>query len=83
MKVTVRMSGLLAGYLSGSDRRDGVAVQLLDGTTVGGLMARIGLPDDEKYLVIVNDSAVPKERRASEVLRDGDRVAIVPPLKGG
>lgn len=81
MNVTVKMSGLIAKLVPGS--ADGVEVNLLDGSTLGSLMTRLGLPGNENYLVIVNDSTVPKDRRAEHQLSDGDRIAIVPPLKGG
>ncbi len=81
MKVTVKMSGLIARQVPGS--ADGVEVQLLDGATISALMTRLGLPGNESYLVIVNDSTVAKERRTTYKLSDGDRVSIVPPLRGG
>jgi len=83
MKVMVKASGLMAGYLPDSDRDDGVELQLPDGTTVGGLTDRIGLPGDKTCLVVVNDVAVPLKRRTGHVLHDGDSISIVPPLKGG
>ncbi|MCK5273298.1 MAG: MoaD/ThiS family protein [Alphaproteobacteria bacterium] len=81
MKVTVKMSGMIARIVPGS--ADGIEVKLLDGATVSSLMTRLGLPGNETYLVIVNDSTVAKDRRGTHKLSDGDRIAIVPPLKGG
>ena len=81
MKVTVKMSGLIAKFVPGS--AEGVEVSLLDGATVSSMMTRLGLPGNETYLVIVNDSTVPKDKRATHKLAEGDRIAIVPPLKGG
>jgi thiamine biosynthesis protein ThiS len=81
MKVTVKMSGMIAKIVPGS--ADGIEVKLLDGASVSSLMTRLGLPGNETYLVIVNDSTVPKDHRATHRLSDGDRIAIVPPLKGG
>jgi thiamine biosynthesis protein ThiS len=81
MNVTVKMSGMIAKMVPGS--AEGIQVKLLDGATVSSLMTRLGLPGNETYLVIVNDSTVPKDRRGTLKLSDGDRIAIVPPLKGG
>ena len=81
MKVTVKMSGLIAKFVPGS--ADGVELSLIEGATVNSLMTRLGLPGDDTYLVIVNDSTVPKDKRSNYKLSDGDRIAIVPPLKGG
>jgi len=81
LKVTVKMSGLMAKLVPGS--ASGAEVDLLDGSTVSSLMTRLGLPVNETYLVIVNDSTVPRDKRTTFKLSDGDRIAIVPPLKGG
>jgi len=81
MEVTLKMSGLAARYVPGSAQ--GTKITLLEGTKISGLMARLGLPGDETYLVIVNDSTVARDRHGTFVLSDGDRVSIVPPLKGG
>lgn len=81
MNVTVKMSGMIAKMVPGS--AEGIPVRLLDGATVGSLMTRLGLPGNETYLIIVNDSTVSKDRRGTHKLSDGDRIAIVPPLKGG
>ena len=81
MKVTVKMSGMIAKIVPGS--AEGIEVKLLEGATLSSLMTQLGLPGNETYLVIVNDSTVPKDRRATHKLSEGDRIAIVPPLKGG
>jgi thiamine biosynthesis protein ThiS len=81
MNVTVKTSGMIAKFVPGS--AEGVEVKLPDGSTISSLMTRLGLPGNETYLIIVNDSTVPRDRRATYKLSDGDRIAIVPPLKGG
>lgn len=81
MIVTVKMSGLIAKLVPGS--ASGVEIDLADGSTVSSLMAKLGLPSSETYLVIANDTTVPKDKRSDHKLSNGDRVAIVPPLKGG
>ncbi|MDH5410721.1 MAG: MoaD/ThiS family protein [Alphaproteobacteria bacterium] len=81
MKVTVKMSGMIAKMVPGS--ADGIDITLLEGASVSSLMTRLGLPGNETYLVIVNDTTVPKDRRLTHKLSEGDRIAIVPPLKGG
>jgi len=81
MNITVKMSGLIARHLPGSEA--GVNMDIETGSTVDDLMTRIGLPASENYLVIVNDSTVPKAQRARHELSDSDRISIVPPLKGG
>lgn len=81
MQLVLKMSGLAARRVPGSAK--GTRLDVPDGTTVSGLMEQIGLPASERFLVIVNDSTVARDKRQTLVLSDGDRVSIVPPLKGG
>lgn len=83
MKIRLKMSGLIARYLPADSANGQATVELPDDMSVAGLMSRLGLPEEERFLVIVNDSTVPQDMRASRTLDDGDRVSIVPPLKGG
>ncbi|MDD5556623.1 MAG: MoaD/ThiS family protein [bacterium] len=50
-------------------------IEVANGTTVLELIARCGLPEDEVDAVFLNGRIVPWNRE----LRDGDRVALVPP----
>ena len=73
----------LFAYLSqyqpdGQSGRHARPFDAADGTTVGELIARLGLPDGPR-VVFVNG------RRAADdqPLCNGDRLAIFPPLGGG
>lgn len=58
--------------------RNARAVQVEDGATLGDLVARLGLTDEQR-ITFVNG------RHACDdtVLAEGDRVAIFPPIAGG
>ena len=76
MKVLVRVHGGLLRYT------DGVSITELDlpeGATVADVMARLGVPDEEVFTAVVNREMVPEDT----VLRDGDRLDLVPPIPGG
>lgn len=83
MKITVRTSGLLDRYLPQGAEGGTAVLEAPDGATVADIMARLGMPGDDKYLVIANDTTVREAERGAHVLADGDTLAIVPPLKGG
>lgn len=53
-------------------------VEVPDGTTVGELIARLGLPDGPRA-VFLNGRHAADDRLLSE----GDRLAIFPPIAGG
>ncbi len=83
MKITVKTSGLLDRYLPEGAAGGSAELEIPDGTSVADVMARLGMPGDDKYLVIANGATVREAERAAHVLADGDTLAIVPPLKGG
>lgn len=83
MIIALKMSGLLTRYLP-ADAKDGRAdIELPEGTTVAGLLRQLGIPGEGSYLIVVNDSTIPRDKRDGHVLSAGDAVAIVPPLRGG
>ncbi len=83
MKLAIRTGGLLGKYLPAGSARNSAEIDLPEGTTASGAIARLGMPPDGSYLVIHNGTAVPKAARATCTLAHGDELAIMPPLKGG
>ncbi len=83
MKLAIRTGGLLGKYLPPGSARNSAEIDLPEGTTAAGAIARLGMPPEGSYLVIHNGTAVPKAARAACDLADGDELAIMPPLKGG
>jgi sulfur carrier protein ThiS len=81
LRIELALFASLEQYLpdgeSGSGRRTRI-IDLPDGTTVGEVVARLGLPDDPRVVFI--------DGRGSEEdahLREGVRLAIFPPVAGG
>jgi MoaE-MoaD fusion protein len=62
-----------------------IATDLPEGTDIQGLLARLGEDnpvlnlDEQRFTVTVNRSFA----RTDQVLRDGDEVALIPPVSGG
>ena len=84
MRITFKLYASLGEYLP-ADRRRGneVGLELPEGTTIEQATAPYGLPPKLVHLVLVNGSFVPPADRASHVLKDGDVLAIWPPIAGG
>ena len=73
----------LFAYLSpyhpdGQGGRTARPIDVADGATVGELIARLGLPDGPR-VVLVNSRHAGDEQE----LHEGDRLAIFPPIAGG
>lgn len=61
---------------------NGQAMDVADGLTVEGLLARLGVPR-EYTAVAVNRDVAPRSTYGAVTLREGDRVEIVRPMGGG
>lgn len=83
MEADVKVDVVLFANLSSfqPDGRGGRHSRMFDldeGTTIADVVAMIGLPDEPR-VVFVNSRHAPED----QVLREGDRLAIFPPVAGG
>ncbi|MGM0656749.1 MAG: MoaD/ThiS family protein [Thermodesulfobacteriota bacterium] len=60
------------------DFRDSVQNEITEGETVNALVERLGLPRKDVKVIFVNN----KVAGFDTVLKDGDRVALSPPVGG-
>lgn len=79
IKVEVWLYGALARYGGGEAGHANLQVELPKGSTMGDLLARLGLPTAERGITFINGqlSAMPGlQPDLGHVLHDGDRVGI-------
>lgn len=81
MKIRLQLFASLSRYLpgGGGGESQGVSFELPDGTTLGALVQRLGVPDEVPRISLVNG----RDAEAEQVLKDGDVVSLFPPLAGG
>ena len=77
IEIEVRAYGHLSQFMPG--RRERMTTRLPVGTTVQDLLSALAIADQDVWIVVVSGARVPPQ----SVLRDGDRVEILPPLGGG
>jgi sulfur carrier protein ThiS len=80
---TLKLYSVLAQHLPPGAEKNTAAIAVNDATTVGGLIASFNLPPQHCHLVLLNGVFVPPDARASTAVRDGDALAIWPPVAGG
>jgi len=79
VKVDIALFAFLADHQpDGAGGRHARTFDLADGTTVADMVATLHLPDQPR-IVFINGRHAPE----SAELRDGDRLAIFPPIAGG
>jgi sulfur carrier protein ThiS len=88
VRITFKLFASLTAYLpaelDGHRRMDNeIAVDVPDGTPVQAVLDRFPLPRALVHLVLVNGVFVAPRDRATHALRDGDALAVWPPVAGG
>ena len=83
MQLTVKLVGPLSQYLPSGSEGGVTQIEAEAGLTVSDLVKKLGLPEDIKCMISINDDLVPIGERQSRTLSDSDSVKIIPPLKGG
>lgn len=74
MKVKVKLFALLRQF--GPDEQ---VVELAEGTTIDDIVRSLKLPGTIRLLRIVNG----EHRSEDHILKDGDELALFPPIAGG
>jgi molybdopterin synthase sulfur carrier subunit len=84
MRITFKLYASLTQYLPAEARRSNqVSLEVPAGTPVANIIEPFGLPGKLVHLVLVNGVYVAPDQRMSFVPRDGDVLAIWPPIAGG
>ena len=84
MHITFKLYASLTQYLPADARQSNrVALEVADGTPIARIIEPFGLPPKLVHLVLVNGVYVPPEERLGYVPKDGDVLAIWPPIAGG
>lgn len=84
MHVRVKLYATLSDYLPAEARRTNeVELSLPGDTTVAKIVEQFGLPKKLVHLVLINGHFVPPAARGGHALREGDILAIWPPIAGG
>jgi sulfur carrier protein ThiS len=88
VRITFKAFATLGDYLPrehGGHVRVGneLPLDVPEGTTVEAVLGRFPLPRALLHLVLVNGEYLHPSERAAHLLRDGDAVAVWPPIAGG
>jgi len=79
VKIEVKLFATLAGYLPEPSNGESATFEVPDGSTVRQLVSSLGIPDAIPAITLVNG----RDADPGQVLRDGDVLAMFPPLAGG
>ena len=80
MRVDVRLYATFVKYAPTQQAGDPCEVEVEDSSSLSDLISRIGIPEGEVHLAIVNGRIV---HDRSQSLQEDDRIALFPPVGGG
>lgn len=83
VRITLKLMATLTDYLPQPRQGHQISLDIAAGTTILDLIERFHLPGKLVHLVLVDGVYVPPDERGSRVLRDGETLAIWPPVAGG
>jgi sulfur carrier protein ThiS len=81
MEIEVRFYAHLVEYLPAGSSGNRIKVSLKTGSTIKDLIKELALPDKiaHSILIMVNEA----HSNQDQILREGDRISILPPIAGG
>jgi molybdopterin synthase sulfur carrier subunit len=84
MKIIFKLFASLTEFLPQQARYTNVIeIDVAPDATIAQIIEPFGLPEKMVHLVLVNGSYVAPEDRMSKTLKEGDALAIWPPIAGG
>jgi sulfur carrier protein ThiS len=84
VRITFKLYASLTQHLPAEARQSNqVELDIADGTPIARIIEPFGLPEKLVHLVLVNGVYVPPAERLTFVPKQGDVLAIWPPIAGG
>lgn len=83
MQMTLKLYASLGRYLPEGARQNEASIDVPDGTTITEVLDRYHVPREACHLVLVNGVFQAPSTRATTALKDGDALAVWPPVAGG
>ena len=84
MKITFKLFASLTDYLPPDARHSNiVALDVAPDAPISQIIEPFGLPPKMVHLVLVNGTYIEPDKRLTHTLREGDVLAIWPPIAGG
>jgi molybdopterin synthase sulfur carrier subunit len=84
MRITFKLYASLTQHLPAEARQSNqVSLDLPEGSSIASIIEPFGMPEKLVHLVLVNGVYVPPAERLSFTPKDGDVLAIWPPIAGG
>lgn len=83
MKITMKLYASLGAHLPANAVRNEVVIDVADGTSILEILDGHNVPRESCHLVLLNGVFQAPFERSEPRLKDGDHLAVWPPVAGG
>ncbi len=83
MQITLKLYATLSEYLPEGSIKHRTVLDIADEETAYGVIERYHVPRERAHLVLLNGVYLTPEQREQATFKDGDTLAVWPPVAGG
>ncbi|WP_038033340.1 MoaD/ThiS family protein [Thermopetrobacter sp. TC1] len=83
MRITIKLFATLQKYLPANATATSAEIDVPEGATVADVLTRLGIPEQEVHMTLIDGRYVAPEERASTRLSPDAALAVWPPVAGG
>ncbi len=83
MQITLKLYATLSEYLPAGAQEHRTTLDIADEETAYGVIERYHIPRERAHLILLNGVYLTPEQREQPAFKEGDTLAIWPPVAGG
>jgi molybdopterin converting factor small subunit len=83
MNITFKLFAGLSVFLPSSAEKNAVVLEVPESSSMNDLIDLHKIPREEVHLILINGSPTQHSERHNSILKEGDTVAMWPPVAGG
>ncbi len=83
MEITLKLYATLSEYLPAGSEKHSTVLDISTGETTYTLLERCHVPREKTHLVLLNGIYLTPDQREQPTFKQGDTLAVWPPVAGG
>ena len=83
MQITLKLYATLSEYLPAGSKKHRIVLDISHQETAYAILARCDVPKEKAHLFLLNGVYLTLEQRDQPTFKEGDTLAVWPPVAGG
>ncbi len=83
MRLTFKLYANLTAYLPEDSNKHSIEIDVTESDTPISILERYSVPLESAHLILLNGTYVQPDERNQAIFKEGDTLAIWPPVAGG